>query len=434
MPNLYSNPNFVSRLEEWKLRGRPTQNAMDWNLDRWTEEFPEYKDFLEHLYIGKLGYLDREYLQQVVSQENENGNPINGFLAVMIWGYGPDPRGPFRTRRIIDQPQISEALNSTLDALEKENISVAFSALVTNGPKYLGAAFATKYLFFASTENSEFTPLILDSLVSEALQFWGDYRVNSQTKNAGEYVGYLNYMQACSEHLDLSMSELEMVLFTEFARLKGNQSWANRQVISRLDDRQIFLWGFLFASELMLRISSLNLSYTEPCGGQYKCLSLRSSDASNFMEFDINLVGSIHIRASKHLKIEWEDLIKQGPTATAETICRYLAFDSKVNIESSSKQGIAFRALASSLIDNFDRVKMEVFPVMVDNSVYGVSINKKLLSPYDSLEIYKNDSELVEHAKFLWAVLINGEPSRLVNSITGDVFRTDGTVLSLSWP
>ena len=352
----------------------------------------------------------------------------------MIWGYGPDPRGPFRTRRIIDQEEILEAINNALYSIRKGNFAEAFTSLVTNGPKHLGAAFATKYLFFASQETSQFQPLILDSLVSEALKLWGDYEVNSQTKKALEYISYLNYMQVCSENLDLSMGELEMILFTEYARVKGNQSWANRQVNSNLNEQQIFIWGFLFASELMLRISTLRLSYTEPGGGQYKCLSLRSADGSPNIEIDINLVGSIHIRALKHLIIEWEDLIKQGPSTAAENICKYLRIDAQVNIELMSKQALTMRALSSSLIDNFNKVKMEVIPVLVDNSLYGVSINRALLRPYESLNLYKDEADLDELAKNLWAVLIDEQPSRLINSFSGEVYRSDGITSGLSWP
>lgn len=434
MTNLHLNPNFVSRVEEWKLRGRPTQNPMDWNLDKWVEEFPEYKDFLDELYINRLGHLDREYLHQVVYQENENGTPIKGFLAVMIWGYGPDPRGPFRTRRIINQDEILMALSAVLSSIKKEQYADAFNSLVTHGPKHLGAAFATKYMYFASPEISEFQPVILDSLVSEALKLWGDYKVNSQTKNADDYIEYLNYMKENSEQLDLTMSQLELILFTEYARLKGNQSWANRQAVSELNQQQAFTWGILFASELMLRIPCLKLSYTEPGGGQYRCLSLKSSDKSKPIEIDINLVGSIHFRTSKNFRIEWTDVIGKGPTAAAESICRYLDVETEADIENASRQAIALRAVVSSLIDNFEIAKMEVLPVMVDNSVYGESINSDLLKPYELIGIQADLLEKKEIARYFWAIIFNGEPSRLVNLDSGESIRSDGTVLTLSWP
>ena len=147
---LSKNSEFATRVDEWRLRGKPKQHAIEWNLEQWAKTFPDQADFLNELSRRKLGMLDRELVHQTVFLEAEKGNYLNGFLAVMIWGYGGDARGPFRTNRILQQPNALDSIEKAFHFLQDLEIGEAYDCLVTNGPKYLGPAFATKHLYFAS--------------------------------------------------------------------------------------------------------------------------------------------------------------------------------------------------------------------------------------------------------------------------------------------
>jgi hypothetical protein len=225
---LWENPAFLTRVDEWVLSGCPEQNSIDWNLEPWVNEFPEYEVFLNNLYMGNLGFLNRDIVKNTVQEECENSRYIEGFLAVMIWGYASDPRGPHRTKQVVSQEKAFTSIETAYTSLLNDDVKSAYEALVTNGPKYLGPAFATKYLYFASQESVTPTPLILDSQVAEGLARWGNNLFNSITASAKDYLNYLDYMKIAAQKIGLSEEDLEFLIFSENAKLKGNQSWANR--------------------------------------------------------------------------------------------------------------------------------------------------------------------------------------------------------------
>ena len=98
-PELWENPAFVTRVDEWFLRGKPKQNPIDWNPNPWIEAFPEHAPFLKELRLQSLGYLGRDLVRETLLRYADDGKHLEGFLAVMIWGYADDARGPFRTKR-----------------------------------------------------------------------------------------------------------------------------------------------------------------------------------------------------------------------------------------------------------------------------------------------------------------------------------------------
>ena len=433
---LHENPAFITRVDEWKLRGKPEQNGMDWNVEKWQAEFPEHGDFLRKLSLQNLGNLDRKLVRETVANEISIGNFETSFLAVMIWGFGSDARGPFRTRRIIEQKKTGICLENCLAALQKNDIDSAYKALIDNGPKYLGPAFGTKYIYFAAGSIESNQPVILDSLVSIGLKEWGDITFNPLNAKSHDYLRYLDYINDEADHFSITPENLEMILFTETARLKGNQSWANRQSYAQIGENEKLIWGLLFAAELMLRLPELQLTYTQPGGGQYECLTLTAPNSKFPYEFDLNLVGSIHVNGVNSLHIEWQDLIQRGAVSSAELLINAAGLNTEVNLSTTSIQARALRALAETAIRNFESHNLIIEPIVSDNSVYGKLIRYVLLEPYFENPMQRKDidASFGKQLDYMWSISIDSEPSRLINLQDGTAIRRDGTVLGLSWP
>ena len=434
---LWENPSFLTRVDEWVLSGCPEQNSIDWNIESWVKEFPEYESFLSQLYVRNLGFLNRVIVRNTVQEESENSRFIEGFLAVMIWGYASDPRGPHRTKQVISQEKALTAIETAYTSLLNDDVKSAYEALVTNGPKYLGPAFATKYLYFASQESVTPTPLILDSQVAEGLERWGNNLFNSITASAKDYLNYLDYMKIAAQKIGLSEEDLEFLIFSENAKLKGNQSWANRPSGVYVTIAETRAWALLLASEILLRDSNLVAYYSQPGGGQYDCISIRELEKRTGMEADFNIRGSIHFFEPEANHYSWESLVSRGVSGMCEMLAEVYGWDHSVNLDKASTWAKSFRSMARFAISSSSDTRTKYECLVIDNSAYGLSVDSSIFDEFpaagDEREDYPNLLHLPQEAWF-WKVIKDDEVLGLIDTYSGLHFFKSKEVEDLNWP
>ena len=439
MPKLYlwENPTFITRVDEWRLNDCATQNAIDWIPGPWVEEFPDYEEFFYDLHVEHLGFLDREIVKETIAKYAEHNRYVEGFLAVMIWGYAADPRGPFRTKRVLSQSNATKSIKDAYMALTDGDIHSAFEKLETKGPKFLGPAFATKYLYFAYSGDETLTPLILDSLVSEGLKKWGGISFSSTSVNAKTYIEYLQYMSDSAVKLAISPEELEFLVFSEMAKQKGNQSWSNRASSKNVTESEIDSWALLLAAEILLRDSNLVIHYSQPGGGQYECLSIRELEKRSGLEIDLNIAGSIHIFSPKPNRYSWEELISRGVSGFCELLAEQYQWNYEVDLASASQMSKSFRALAAFKLDKNPNARIRIRSLVCDNSAYGVLVNKVAFKKFpeaaDGVDKYPQLSRLPNEA-WLWSIEQDDQVVGLFDTYKGVHYFEKGGVQKTVWP
>lgn len=430
MNELQFTQSFETRVAEWKLRGKPEQNGMDWRAQPWIETFPKFEKFLKSLQVKNLGYLDRTFVRAQVSNAKTIVEIEQGFLTAMIWGYAENPVGPSRIARFFNDADSRLKIVTSHKLVSKGKIKEAYDLLVSI--KYLGPAFATKFMYFAAPSTSSLTPVILDSLMSFALERWANYSISSQGATSEEYLEFLETLSLSAEKYDIKVDQLEFILFSEEAKERGNQSWSNRASSREPSENEKLIWGLLLAKELMLRDSNFYLSFEEPGGGQYRNLTIRSMNPANNFQCDMNLVGSIICHSREIVRFEWNHLFERGAAASVELLAEDLGLPEQIAETSTHVNSIS--AIAETLIHNLgSETKFSLHPVVCDNSVYGIRIEEEELSPY-GLDDRSFAPLPICHGKpaqnWFWSIRCNGEPARLIDTFNGLAYRTDGTVLT----
>jgi hypothetical protein len=208
-------------------------DPFSWHRERWLDRLGAVDgaaDLLTRLPDG----VDRSTIAKAVQDEVAAGRFGPAFIATMVWGYGTAGYGPYRTARALsgamwprsEQP----AAPSTLTRLEKslrrfrQSGPVEAFRYLTTPPKsrgeqagkipYLGAAFITKWLYFASCEGDPANgsaALILDRLV----RGWLDRRAGLDLRLGvtADYARYLDVMRAWADALGGTPPQVEETIF-----------------------------------------------------------------------------------------------------------------------------------------------------------------------------------------------------------------------------
>ena len=100
-------------VREWELRGRPRQDGVDWPLQEWLDDFPEFEQFFRELKSKNLGLLSRQIVKEVMANSITTGDLEFGFLACMVWGFGDRGYAQHRTRKIISATDFGTRVNSS---------------------------------------------------------------------------------------------------------------------------------------------------------------------------------------------------------------------------------------------------------------------------------------------------------------------------------
>jgi hypothetical protein len=137
---------------------------------------------------------------------------VDGFVATMVWGYGPGNRGPARIARIVAKNEHLDGwIDTVVNTARGTDIDpmVLWRQMIEDEPtiKGLGPAFATKVAALAAGDDSRPRPLIADALVADALARTGlpDPRARD---------GYVRYLIGAERQRDRAEPDrIEAALF-----------------------------------------------------------------------------------------------------------------------------------------------------------------------------------------------------------------------------
>lgn len=197
------------RLREILARAPEPQRAFDWNSAVWKaglQDCPDVLDQLEEL----SEEIDRGEVCKVVTANLINDSVLPAFVTAMIWGYGTAGYGPARVRWVLTgvrgkgamsaviRPDVADRLKAAANVVREEGAVEGFRYMTNAGHiKYLGPAFFTKWLYFASAASGpgdvKAAP-IFDKQVKDWLAKNAEVRLN--INKTVDYERYLELLTA----------------------------------------------------------------------------------------------------------------------------------------------------------------------------------------------------------------------------------------------
>lgn len=221
-------PPLAEIAQRWVAAGRPAQQASRWSLGSWRQWLPEHAPFLEQL----PNPINRDDVTRLCRSAGDGEtDALQGFIAAMVWGYGPVGYGPFRTARVLRE---NGAAASTLAEAARRARSdggvAAFEWLAGHRLHRLGVAFATKYLFFCAHGSASSPAPILDRLVrgwlagNAALPLRLDW-------SKQDYRTYVDTLCGWGHILGLEPADVELLVFTLAAAGEPGSAWQQTLVL-----------------------------------------------------------------------------------------------------------------------------------------------------------------------------------------------------------
>ncbi|WP_349816893.1 8-oxoguanine DNA glycosylase OGG fold protein [Mycobacterium antarcticum] len=201
------------------------QRSFPWNRSAWAPAMHDLPDVLRVL-ESLPDKVDRNLIPEVVTTQLEDERVLPAFVSAMVWGYGDSGYGPTRVRWIL-----SGVKTGAHDASVRGDVAVllrtAANTVRVQGPvegfrymnnagriKYLGGAFFTKWLSFASALINADDPCaapILDKQVHDWLQREAGISLNIH--RTPDYERYLDTLKAWGADYDRTAVQVEKSIF-----------------------------------------------------------------------------------------------------------------------------------------------------------------------------------------------------------------------------
>ncbi len=399
-------------VREWELRGRPRQDGVDWPLQEWLNDFPECEEFFRELKSKNLGLLSRQLVKEVTANSITTGNLEFGFLACMVWGFGDRGYAQHRTRKIISATNFHQILTDTVNHLKRGDIAAAYTSLIENGPEGLGCSFGTKYLYFASPDDQELKPIIVDAIIAKAINEWTLFRANPLRMDANRYVKLLEEFSQASQELQLQPEVLEEILFDAMAKKSGGTSWSSSAPL-KISGREKKSWVLSLIADMIRKGALINVERSHPGGGQYDCIGLKTH---HDFEVQFNVNGSIHIFKPAPSHLDWEAAFQLGVLEVSRRLR---------NVEASQE-----RAMPSHLSDSYSWLSR----ALIGNAEIDVQdfesffiLNDDQKAIFDSLGEESNARQFEDS----FALIVDGKAQAILLPWKGIVIKADGEKLEI---
>jgi len=207
------------------------------------KELKRLCEFSDFIYQQPNPISRRDVLTHLQGADGNSKSLERGFLLTMMWGFGPNPLGPYRTSVMLESggDNLGNKLSNIFAVLNKklpseEDIRAAYVNLLRL--EQCGPAYATKFMYFASPESARIP--IFDSQVVAWLESEGRTGATKQkgslsALNKHHFFDYYRFCKTASEELgitDLGLLEYLMFIDQNAARLvRGTESlpkWIKR--------------------------------------------------------------------------------------------------------------------------------------------------------------------------------------------------------------
>jgi hypothetical protein len=209
--------------QPWKSHGGIGQPAVGWNTVPWKRTLPEFGGLFDRL----PNPINRDHVRARAQQADDEPACREAFVAAMVWGYGRVGYGPYRTARVLcANPAAGATLRVAAALVRSEGGPAAFSWLAGHRLRYLGVAFATKYLHFADDGQGSAPALILDRLVRDWLREHAGCRV-SLAWDVDGYRHYVETVERWAAGLGASPSQVEYLMFADAASGRSPNQWSD---------------------------------------------------------------------------------------------------------------------------------------------------------------------------------------------------------------
>lgn len=228
---------LIEAVRRWTARGRPAQPGSSWSRTSWGRTFPQYRPLFDAL----PDRIDRAAAAAYGHVAVDAASAEEAFVVAMIWGYGPAGYGPYRTARVLAENPGAGAQLARIAAVARGRGALAAFEHVAGRPmRYLGVAFGTKFLYFATTgADPQAAAPILDAVVCRWLSEHAGLELDIETWRPGQYRLYLDALTGWSQQLSVAPSVLEELIFREgrVARAPSSGARAGRAATSRWSRR-----------------------------------------------------------------------------------------------------------------------------------------------------------------------------------------------------
>jgi len=209
----------------WKAAGGNEQPPSRWSPARWQSRFPEQAEYLSAL---PQPISRADVTARCIAAAEGTDQATKAFIAAMIWGYGPVGYGGYRTKRVLTENDgAGETLATAARIARDEGGPAAFAWLAQRQHRlrYLGVAFATKYLFFCAAGGHGQPALVLDRLVRDWMSRTLDWPLSLEW-DVDDYREYVVRMSAWAAELSIDPGNLEMVVFQLAANGDPQSLWS----------------------------------------------------------------------------------------------------------------------------------------------------------------------------------------------------------------
>jgi hypothetical protein len=207
--------------------GPAKQGAFSWSRPAWANQMRDLPDVLELLGILPRE-VDRVTTRDVVLRELDADRVLAAFVAAMVWGHGTTVYGPSRVRWVLTGTKgvpsahgpvphevVTDKLRGAVEVVRKDGAAAAYSYMYGEGRlKYLGGAFFTKWLYFASSVDgvyAENAAPILDQRVTTWLG--ANARIALHPRQARSYLRYLELLDEWGGQYGRTRVEVEQSIF-----------------------------------------------------------------------------------------------------------------------------------------------------------------------------------------------------------------------------
>ncbi|MBN7314147.1 8-oxoguanine DNA glycosylase OGG fold protein [Mycobacteroides abscessus] len=203
-----------------------TQQSFPWERKAWQKRMHDLPDVLDVL-ADLPDHVSRDDVRAVALPELEAGRVLPAFVPAMVWGYGNRGYGPTRVCWVLTGTRGGDAVDTPVLSTVGDRLAEAVDVVRNQGPvagfrymnnsgriKYLGPAFFSKWLYFASAvtgvNGPEAAPILDKQVIDWVREHTG---ISLNINKTGSYENYLNLLKDWGGQYNHTPVQVEKAIF-----------------------------------------------------------------------------------------------------------------------------------------------------------------------------------------------------------------------------